>query len=84
MLRAPQTRLALGLAVAALAGAGVGACGSNQSNAGAKSGGQQQPNPGGLVSTGAAQPTVTQPERPLTVPAQTTTTNVGQPPVGGP
>jgi hypothetical protein len=82
----PRARLALALASALLAGAGIGACGGtggeSQSNAGQKGGGPQQANPGGLVSTGTPQPTITQPERPLTVP--TTTTPVSPPPFGGP
>lgn len=68
-------RLALTFCAVALAGAGLGACSGNrnaqsQGNQGVKASGPQQPNPGGLVSTGTPQPTVTQPERPLTVPTQ--------------
>ena len=66
MLSASRARFAVTLCAAALAGGGLASCSSNgqaqsQGNQGVKSGGAQQPNPGGLVSTGTPQPTVTQP-----------------------
>lgn len=65
------------LSVLALAGGALGACGgtASESNSGQKNpNANQPPPPFSIVSTGPYQPTVTQPQRALTIATTPTTT----------